>query len=244
MENNEVLNNEESGISFDELFTLVKKNIVMILLITILFTLAGAIYGLKYKETTYTANGSAVILVGQGDSTNEYQNVLIAQYMLTTFQDYMSSGAVITNVVNSDACKGYNLNVSSVINSLSIDTLSVNSLVLNVKYKSNNKEQAIKVLNQILDSTYELSNSEKYKDTLGNKFIILDYASDFNTEGSRGAAIVILITCAIGIIISFAIIILKYILDDTYTSKEAFEKQLNINVISCLPLINDEKGGE
>ena len=216
----------------------------MILVITFLFTLAGAIYGLKYKETTYTASGSAIILVGQGDSTNEYQNVLIAQYMITTFQDYMSSGAVITDVVNSESCKEYNLNVNNVINSLSINTLSTNSLVLNVKYKSNNKEQAIKVLNQILDSTYALSNSEKYKKTLGDKFIILDYSSDFNTEGSRGAALIIIITFILGVIISLAIILLKYLLDDTYTSKEAFEKQLNVNVLTCLPLIKEEKGGK
>ena len=245
MENNEVLNETETGISISDLLLLVKKNIVMILLITFIFTLAGAVYGFKYKEITYTANGSAIILVGNtaGNNTNDYQNVLIAQYMLTTFKDYMSSGVVITDVLNSDSCKGYELDIPSVSNSLTISIKSTNSLVLSVSYKSTNKEQAIKVLNQILDSTYHLSNDGDLKLTLGDKFTILERASDFNTSASRGAALVICIAFAIGAMLSLGIVLVKYLLDDTYRSKEDFERQLNVSLIANLPMIREEKGG-
>ena len=44
----------------------------------------------------------------------------------------------------------------------------------------------------------------------------------------------------IGLIISFAIVLIKFLSDDTYTSKDAFEKTFNINILSS---IQNAEGG-
>ena len=107
-----------------------------------------------------------------------------------------------------------------------------------------NEEKSIAVLNQILASTKRLADEGTAKELLGNKFFILADASKASTTASRGAALVIIACFLVGAMLSFGVILIQYLLDDTYNSKEAIEKNLNINVIASLPDISDvETGG-
>ena len=239
MENNEIIVQEEAGISFNDLFFLIKKNLVMIMIITFLFTLAGGIYGFGFKSYTYTSTATAIVY-GENNSNNPYQDVLTAQYMINTFKDYITSNVVAKDVMSSDSCKDYNLDIKHIQENLSVSTQTTNSLVLTIKYKAASEKEAITVLNQILDSTEFLSNqTEQLKDI----FIVMDRAEEVSTVGSRGAAMVIIICFIIGALLSCGIVLIKFLMDDTYTSKEAIEKHYNINVIASLPNIIDVVGG-
>ncbi len=245
MENNMNVNTntvqDETGISLNDLIFLIKKNFIMVFIITFIFTLGGAIYGLNFKKITYTSTATAMVLVGDNSGgSGAYQEMLTAQYMINSFKDYINSNLVAKDVINSDECSKYELSIRDVQDNLTVSTQTTNSLVLTLKYKSDNKEEAIEVLNQILDSTEFLSNQQdKLKDT----FIIIDKAEEISTIASRGAAIVIIICFVLGAALSFGIVLIKFLLDDTYTSKEAIEKAYNINVIASLPNLADMENG-
>lgn len=244
MENNENKVVEESGISLSDLIFLAKKNVLLILIVTMIFTIAGAVYGLRFKQISYTSTATAIVSVSaEPGNTNNYQNILAAQYMINSFKDYIDSIPVAAEVVDSDDCKEYDLSIKQVLDHLTVSTESTNSLVLTLKYVSNNEEESIVVLNQILASTKRLADEGTAKELLGNKFFILSDASKDSTTASRGAALVIIVCFLIGAMLSFGVVLIQYLLDDTYNSKEAIEKHYNINVIASLPDISDSEAG-
>ncbi len=242
---------EEKGLSLSDLLFLVKRNIILIVIITGLFTIAGAVYGLKFKKISYTATSTAIVMVdraGNASSSAAYQDYLTASYLINTFKDFIVSENVVKKVVESNECKDYNLTVGGVKSATSISTTS-NSLILIIKYSCYDKQQAIDVVNQLTKSTIEVADSKDsegndvYKILAGN-FVVMDNAGERNVSASRGASVVIVVSFLIGFIISFAIVLIKYLTDDTYTSKDDFERVYNIDVLSLIPEISEyEKEG-
>lgn len=250
MEQKQIIAEEEKGISLSDLFFLIKRNILLILIITGLFTVGGAVYGLRFKKITYTATSTAIVMVDSGTSSasGDYQNYLTSTYLINTFKDFIVSNNVVKQVIESPDCTKYDLTIKEINDNITIST-STNSLILTLKYSCADQDEAIKVLNKIVEMTIESANKldenndPVYKTLCGN-FVVMDQADTQNTTASRGATLVIVICFLIGFIISFAIVLVKYLTDDTYTSKDDFERVYNINVLSLLPDISDyEKEG-
>ena len=60
----------------------------------------------------------------------------------------------------------------------------------------------------------------------------------------RGALTTILISFLIGLVLSFIIIWIKYLTDDTFTSKESFEEVTGINVLSIIGEVTASGGNK
>lgn len=279
MEQNQIVQEEERGITLSDIFFLIKKNILMICIITLVLTLAGAVYGLKFKKITYTAKAEAIVMAESNGSTAQanYQEYVTSTYLINTFTTFIVSNKVLTAVTIdlSDRLDAYKAehpdavlpenykdlskeeNRNSVISTIQKNTTistTTNSLIISIKYKSSNEALSIVVANLLVEKTKEIADKyteeggEKvydYKMLAGN-FASVDVADTFTTDASRGAAKVIIICFLVGIVLSAAIILIKFFVDDTYTSKEAFEKAFNINVLTLLPDFSDfeEKGGK
>ncbi len=235
---------QESGVTFGELFSLFKKNIIFIIIITLFCTIIGAIYGLVFKETTYKAQTQAMVVsqTAPGDQSNEYQNYLLSNYMVNTFKGFLTSDAVLKAVSEKTG-----ISPKALREKVSVTTDSGNLLVT-ISYESNNSEEAIKVANAIVEEAIRLSNEKKIVGDkeeytvaggfLANKLFLLNEATE--TTGSRGASVIIIITFLVGVILSYGIILVKYLMDDTYTSKTEFEETFGINVLT---LVEDAKIG-
>ncbi len=100
MENNNQNNSQElrnEGISFVELFNLVKKNIILIIIITFIATVIGGVYGAFIKKPVYSANATAVIQVDNKE-IQEYNAFVYAQYLVNTMSEFIVSDSVIIEV--------------------------------------------------------------------------------------------------------------------------------------------------
>ena len=250
--NNETLQQEESGISIRSLLYLCKKNLFLIILITLGCTLVAAVYGFGFKSYSYTSTATALCeadpsTVGGG---NEYSAYSYAVYLTNTFKDFITSDPV-TNLAKQklDALRetkgpDYPSISSQGIKSAITVTLSDYSVIIVIKVKTANQELSADVANLVLESAIEAANEVdqstgkvKYQ-ILYDKLKVVDYAK--KEAGSRGALTVCLIGLAVGLVLSVAIIIIKYLNDDTYTSKEEFEKEYHINILAAIP---DSEGG-
>lgn len=89
--------NSNEGISFLELFSLVKKNLVLILVVTVLFTACGAIYGNFVKKPVYSTTATAVIQV-DNSSLSEYNAFVYAQYLVNSMAEFIVSDNVTKEV--------------------------------------------------------------------------------------------------------------------------------------------------
>lgn len=93
--NTQTINNE--GISFVELFSVLKKNIVLILIITVLFTVVGGVYGKFVKKPVYSATATAIIQVDDSKIT-EYNAFVYAQYLVNSVSEFIVSDSVTKEV--------------------------------------------------------------------------------------------------------------------------------------------------
>lgn len=101
MENmNHNANNE--GISFVELFSLLKKNIILIAVVTWVFTIIGGVYGKFIKKPVYSATATAIIQVDNGNISgngmSEYNAFVYAQYLVNSMSEFIISDNVTKEV--------------------------------------------------------------------------------------------------------------------------------------------------
>lgn len=252
-------NNNDKGLTLSDIFFIIKKNLLIILLITGLCTLGGAVYGSIFKKYTVTATATAVVMVDTSTASttqSDMQNFQQAVYMINTYKELIKSNMVAKAVSESEVGQKYKIEVASLSKNVTVTT-TTNSLIVTITYKcsadeANDYSQAIEVCNQILDSTIALVNSkeddEYVYDKLANCFRKVDAATEATTTASRGALKLTAICFAVGLVLSFAVCLIRYFADDTYTSKEEFEKTFNINVLTLIPDLTEKyvktKGGK
>lgn len=231
---------EEQGISLNDLFFLVKKNLVLILIVTIGCTILGAIYGFFIKETTYSATTTAIVNVDKdeaGSSSAEYSIYSYCVLLANNYSVFIKTQPVLDDVVNDLKNEYPDLTQKAVKECITVSIESSTTIIL-VTAKTNDSAKSIAIANAVVASTIQVANASG-AESLANKLFIIDGASE--TTATRGAAIVCVVSLLIGLVISFAIVLIKYLADDTYTSKDAFEKAFNINILACL---QDAEGSE
>ena len=97
VDQNSTQNVINEGISFVELFSVLKKNIVLILVITVVFTAIGAVYGKFIKKPIYSATATAIIQVDDSKIT-EYNAFVYAQYLVNSVSEFIVSDSVTKEV--------------------------------------------------------------------------------------------------------------------------------------------------
>lgn len=97
MDQNNTQNINNEGISLVELFSVLKKNIIFILVVTVIFTICGGIYGKLVKKPVYSATATAIIQVDD-QKTTEYNSFVYAQYLVNSVSEFIVSDSVTKEV--------------------------------------------------------------------------------------------------------------------------------------------------
>lgn len=100
MDQNNTQNINNEGISLVELFSVLKKNILLILVVTFAFTVFGGIYGKFVKKPVYSATATAIIQVDD-QKTTEYNSFVYAQYLVNSVSEFIVSDSVTKEVAKS-----------------------------------------------------------------------------------------------------------------------------------------------
>lgn len=237
-------NFEEKGLSLSDLFFLAKKNVIMILIIIFCFILCGAVYGFGIRKTTYSSSATAIVMAESSSSTaNGYQDYLYSNYLINTFKDFIVSESVLE--LTKAELSAYDLTKEQIASSIKV-SVTTNSLILKIESKASSHDLAVKLVNTILDKAIEAANKMENGDykysVLANKLIDMEYATE--ATGTRGALMVLAISFLLGLIVSFGIVLIKYLVEDTFTSKDEFEQMFDLKILSLLPTIQLNGGSK
>ena len=250
---------QEQGISFSDLLFLVKRNILVILIITIICAIAGGVYAYGLKKPVFTAVATAVVQAEQSTTNNQESTSYSYSVALTnTFKDVIKSQPVIVaaadELVKNDKYANIENARSSLMGKLKSNvsvTSTTSTLILTVSASSTDRDEAILLANTILTETINVTdqfevdeNGQPVVDSegkkiylypiLGNKLKVLQNADLDTTSEKHNELLILVVACMIGLIISFAIVLIKFLSDDTYTSKDTFEKTFNINILASI----------
>ncbi len=221
-----------SALTLKDLWLVIKKNWLIILIVTLVVTSLGIVYGFVLKKDNYSAS-SSVIITSQ-EIVNEYDQGISsmneALLATSTIKEFMVNDIVISKVADELSTDFDNYkyqDLKSIIREGLTIKNSTQSLILNINFSTNtskilesDKEKfAVSVVNcvakesiKILNETVENDKGEqtyKYGKLIANR--VQQVSSATTCQVTRDSIKIVLIFFVLGLLIGYLTSFIKYI---------------------------------
>ena len=219
-----------------EYFTIIKKRILLVIIITIGATVLSGV--LSYFVITPTYKADISVIIGKIENKSEVpsddiNDILMYQKLVKTYSEFTKSRKVSENVIQ--ALK-LNIEPSELQAMVTVEPKG-DTEFLTITVKSKEPKEAMIIANQLAKSLKVVSNDIKKADNVQ----ILDEAELPTAPDSPNPMLNMAIAFFIGLMVSMGIAFLFEYLDNTVKSQEAIEKLTGIPVIGIIPLTDDKK---
>ena len=223
---------EEQVISLGEIFEALKKRWILIVLITVLATVAAGVVSFFVLDPVYEV--STKIFVGKEENSEEAYNsndIAMYQKLLKTYSETIKTRDLVE-----DAIKGskYALKVESVIGAVTVVPV-MDTQILEIKYQSKNPEEAANTLERLTDEFIDVAMDLVPN---GNMRIIESVEIPENPVAPN-KVMNVAIAFMLGLMVSVGLVFLMEYMDNTYKTKEQLERELNIPVIGIIPELDN-----
>ncbi|MBQ3116349.1 MAG: hypothetical protein IJC07_04900 [Clostridia bacterium] len=213
---------------------LIKKNLALMLLITLLCTLLATAYCIAFVKPTYTATSSVILrMTSQTGKLNQAEtDVSLAQRYLPTIADIVVSPKIIEDA-NEIYHKDEKVKKSDKIsaNAVSI-AYGERSLIFTISYTDANSDNAKAKVSALV----EAASNHLELGVLSVESISLIPTDNEIAEPKENSGYlkIILVGFAVGVAGAFVVVLLKYALDNTITDKKDFEELTGIDVLALI----------
>ncbi len=213
---------------------LIKKNLLLMVLITVLCSLLATAYAIVFVKPTYTATSSVILRmsVTSQNQSNAQTDLSLAQRYLPTIADLVASPEIVDKA-NKIYHEDESISESDKINAgaVKID-YNERSMIFTISYTDSTPDRARAKVEAIRDAA-----SQNFEwGILGVKSVALiptDNEID-EPEAKSGHFKFIVSGIAIGVVASFVVVLLKYALDNTITEKKEFEELTGVDVLATI----------
>jgi capsular polysaccharide biosynthesis protein len=223
---------EEQVIRLDELFEALKKRWLMIVTITLIATIISAALSFFVIKPKYEATTKVFIGKDEGDNQAYNQNdVLMYQKLMKTYSEAIKTKDLVSRSLQGTSLE---LKPEDVLANLTVSPVT-DTQILQIKYKSNNPQEAKVVIQELTD---EFIKTSKELVPNGNIKTIEEVQLPENPV-SPNKKMNIAIAFLLGLMISVGLAFLLEFLDNTFKSKEQLERELDIPVIGVIPTVKE-----
>lgn len=219
-----------------EYFTIVKKRILLVILITIGSTVFSGI--LSYFVITPTYKSDIAVIIGKIENKDEmsqanYNDVMMYQKLVKTYSEFTKSRRVSEHVI--EALK---LDIEpSQLQAMVTVASKGDTEFLTITVESKYPKEAMDIANQLAMSLKIISTDVKKVDNIQ----LLDEAILPTKPANPNPKLNMAIAFFIGLMISLGIAFLLEYLDNTVKSQEEIERLTGVPVIGIIPLNLDKK---
>lgn len=223
---------EEQVIRLDELFEALKKRWLMIVTITLIATIISAALSFFVIKPKYEASTKVFIGKDEGDNQAYNQNdVLMYQKLMKTYSEAIKTKDLVSRSLQGTSLE---LKPEDVLANLTVSPVT-DTQILQIKYKSNNPQEAKVVIQELTD---EFIKTSKELVPNGNIKTIEEVQLPENPV-SPNKKMNIAIAFLLGLMVSVGLAFLLEFLDNTFKSKEQLERELDIPVIGVIPTVKE-----
>lgn len=228
-----------AAITFADIFFILRKNIILLLIITILFGVGGGIYGFKFTTPTYTATAN-VFIVKEKDSDVDYSHSLNMVESSASVFGYNSVAIKVSEALSEKFEE--TIDYKEVWGGIQTEIIQYNLNVVVKFTTTRSPEFAVAAVNQYIESVIDYVDNDlvaENKDT-GEKFYplknkIISTAPAIEASKNDRSKTIFLLSIVIGFVLGLVTVFIKYLLNDTFTSREEFERQTGLSVLVVLP---------
>lgn len=221
-------NEDYDVIELREIFLILKKHLVLLIIVPVVFGLIGALISIYLIDPVYEA--STTLIVRQNKETDEEINITdvnLSKSLVYTYAEMAKSNTVLENTRNSLGLvelKGNNITVSPV----------KDTQILKVTVQNTDRKLAMDIANILVkEFTLEIARITKT-----DNVAVVDYATLPERPIKPNKAMNTAIAAVLGEMIVVMIIFLREYLDNTIKSEKDIEKYLGISVIGTIPNFN------
>lgn len=216
-------------------FKIVKKRIILVLLITLSFTLISAVVSYFFIKPIYKADIKVAIDATSSEDTEQKQNyndVIMYQKLVKSYSVYATS-----RVVANDVIKELNLDLTAdqLISMISV-TPSGDTEFLSISVKSKDKDESTKIANQLAVSLKNVTKNIKNADNVK----LVDPATEPTKPDSPKPLLNTAIAFVVGLMLSIGIIFLLEYLDSTVKDEEELKRILGCPVVGVIPVFEEK----
>lgn len=226
----------EEVIRIEDIVYALKKRWIMILSVTLVFTLAAAGLSFFVIKPKYEAKVKVFIGKEETKGTNsDYDNNDIAMYqkLMKTYAEVIKTKDAVKDALEDIDQSSAQNNVNRVLAGLTVSP-GADTQIMEVKYTTTDKAEILPVLNSV---TKEFINNSAELIPNGNVQII-EKAEIPDSPVSPNKVLNTIIGFMLGLMISIGITFLLEYMDNTVRNKDDLEKLLDIPVIGNVPKID------
>lgn len=230
----QVEENEESALNKFKNFPVWKilyKNLLLIIICTIIFGGIGAVYGFLTTKPKYTAAGSVLLSISLDstvEETNSATDISLSKLYLPTITEIIASPAVVK-----EANKVYMGSGSIDLGSIGI-TYRDNSLLFTMSYTDLDPKVAESKLTTIIAAAEEVLRTSGSTYVPAKEFTLTRTQKEFRITRFHDGVKYVVAGLVIGLVGSVAYAFLYYILDNKVKSAAEIEELTGVSVIAYI----------
>lgn len=219
---------QNNEISLLDLYKILRSNLLLIILSTLLIGLIAGLYAFLIADPQYKSNAYVMVQVQVDSGTDNSFDLVNAQRLMATAADLVSMPIVLEQVIE-------NLNLTmtpqQLESSLTV-TSSTTSYFINISYLSEDPSLAIQVVNEVIDEAISFANSNVaiLKDN-----IIRTSTAQESVYDSPNKVLYVVIGFILGGILGVGIAFIKELFNNTFRTKEQLETAFGIQVLGVIP---------
>lgn len=219
---------KKQTINISEIFEMIKKRWIFILVITLLSIVTTGILNFYVIEPKYET--SSKVFIGKEENNEDGYNssdIQMYQKLLKTYSEAIQTTDLVERAIENSK---YNLNTEDILDSLTVLALA-DTQILEISYESKNPKEAEDTLSRIV---LEFINTSKELVPNGSVTIIQKVRLP-EAPVSPNKVLNIAISLVLGMMASIGIVILMEYMNNTFKNKDQVEKELNVPVVGIIP---------
>ena len=230
MENQVTNNNDEIEIDLGEIFHLILSRLGVIILSGIILGVISIIGTMLFITPQYESTTKIMVLNKQDSNTLTSADMQTSTQLTKDYAELIKSRTVTEGVI---AQLGLDMTHEQLLKKLSVDT-PIDTRVVSITIKDTDPYTAAEIANAVRDVA-----SKHIQQVMDIKAVNIVETANIPDEPSSPSLLKSgVIGAALGILLSLAIVVIVYLMNDTVKTPEDVEKYLGLSVLGTIPYVS------
>lgn len=237
--------NDEKGITLQDIINVIWKNIILVIVTTLLIFILGIVYTFAIAKETYVASTKIIVAVeNNGGSQNPTVASTESLRITETIADLAETRSVLEPVAI-EILKDKNLelsneNINSYVNylaSITSETFSSTTYIVGISTVTKSDTDCVKYVNLISNELVKFANNNEQMKAFKTSLSVVDSAvkSSYN---SPNKTLYLIVSGIAGLVIALVVVFIKEFMSSKFKTKDEIEHISKCNIVGTF---NDNK---
>lgn len=229
--------NDEIEIDLRQVLSVVISKLAIIIIVGVIFGLATFVYTKFFVRPIYVSQASLYVLNKQNtNSTTTYSDLQTSTQLTQDYMVLVKSRTVLEKVISE---LGINMSYGELYQMITV-TNKTNTRILDISVAGHDQYQVKEIAEKVAvvsgDSICSIMQIEKCE--------VFDHAVVPTAPSAPNVMRNVLIVGMLGVILTIAIVVVRFLLNDTITTSEDVERYLGLSTLALIPFSDELDDGQ